>query len=306
MSWGPSPRVRGSHDRNVCRIGREGAIPACAGKPRQGSSLLSVGRVHPRVCGEASGIEAAPKSWPGPSPRVRGSLETSRAAARIVRSIPACAGKPSPLPPVVDLRRVHPRVCGEAAPENHLVACAWGPSPRVRGSLVSTDAGRSAARSIPACAGKPTVLGSNAPLGRVHPRVCGEAVHARWRLDGLKGPSPRVRGSPIVVAGVGRKMGSIPACAGKPYLVLLVNPEPRVHPRVCGEACTSARPTSLRPGPSPRVRGSHARVAYPHLHDGSIPACAGKPERVTGDVWFERVHPRVCGEAPPRECSVTR
>ena len=50
-------------------------------------------------------------------------------------------------------------------------------------------------------------------------------------------------------------------------------------------------------GPSPRVRGSRVRVVHGHGHDGSIPACAGKPGSRLSASRAAGVHPRVCGEA---------
>ena len=90
-------------------------------------------------------------------------------------SIPACAGKPDATAPFRRVRRVHPRVCGEARINSDDSVGPSGPSPRVRGSpqahpLVSVVHG-----SIPACAGKPRGGRGDRRSGRVHPRVCGEA-----------------------------------------------------------------------------------------------------------------------------------
>ena len=59
-------------------------------------------------------------------------------------------------------------------------------------------------------------------------------------------------------------------------------------------------PKNKDEGPSPRVRGSHARLRKRLPHLGSIPACAGKPRSCDGRQLGvpSRVHPRVCGEAP--------
>ena len=214
---------------------------------------MPVARVHPRVCGEASAAPSLTASWEScpsprvrgsrlgdqhqdagwtcPSPRVRGSPDrgachgacTRRCPSPRVRgshgirwigdteqrqmSIPACAGKPSSTCDrlLEHLRRVS------------IPACAGKPCRRV------PDREIVAAVSIPACAGKPEFrtlhLASIQP--GVHPRVCGEAresIAARAEARRATGPSPRVRGSP------GRRsrtrcstrLGSIPACAGKP------------------------------------------------------------------------------------------
>ena len=51
---------------------------------------------------------------------------------------------------------------------------------------------------------------------RVHPRVCGGAPQNAKPMADTKGPSPRVRGSPLQRRDRRDQRGSIPACAGEP------------------------------------------------------------------------------------------
>ena len=129
-----------------------------------------------------------------------------------------------------------------------------------------------------------------------------EACHPRVRnvINGAaspKGPSPRARGSlrrrndaldcrPRCAGSPGvfpdNFLRSIPACAGKPPEAWSFGPgprvraspmtenvgRPRVHPRVRGEASAWNHHID---GPSP--------CAAPRFARGSIPACAGKPDR---------------------------
>ena len=137
----------------------------------------------------------------------------------------------------------------------------------------------------------------------------------------LRGPSPRVRGSPVPADIVPVVPGSIPACAGKPGSLMTGRCPTRVHPRVCGEALNAVRQRGFLSGPSPRVRGSRFFLAYAVPWRGSIPACAGKPpsghcararqgvhpacagKPVSQSVLSRviAVHPRVCGEAVTSE-----
>ncbi len=194
---GPSPRVRGSHRLNWADYGETGSIPACAGKPTPGARRRDSPTVHPRVCGEARDyIWWIHPNW-GPSPRVRGSLRRCNPLRWTIGSIPACAGKPRPPPWTDGPIRVHPRVCGEAAMAPSPAFHPPGPSPRVRGSPdVHVRIGPRYG-SIPACAGKPCGAGGGRLGGRVHPRVCGEAVSVIVVIPVPEGPSPRVRGSPL-------------------------------------------------------------------------------------------------------------
>ena len=129
-------------------------------------------------------------------------------------------------------------------------------SPRVRGSRAADAVGRCQPGSIPACAGKPSRPPTRNPAGRVHPRVCGEALGEIAEASDCQGPSPRVRGSPTASALQCPCPGSIPACAGKPAAQARAVNLPAVHPRVCGEAPGRIPARAASTGPSPRVRGS--------------------------------------------------
>jgi hypothetical protein len=98
----------------------------------------------------------------------------------------------------------------------------------------------------------------------------------------------------------------------------------QVHPRVCGGDRPSRESAEGSTGPSPRVRGRHARVPELRSPQGSIPACAGETAmdewegvshirsipacagetgrtgRCQSRAW---VHPRVCGGDPMPPCA---
>ena len=162
-------------------------------------------------------------------------------------------------------------MCGEAQYYRGMTEHCLGLSPRVRGSLTADERASETPGSIPACAGKPRMTRDNPEPGlsprvrgshvpqvslsrRVYPRVCGEASAPELSTRVLTGLSPRVRGS-RVRRGRTALVGSIPACAGKPSVARMNEPEEGVYPRVCGEA-EGPRVYSPRSGLSPRVRGS--------------------------------------------------
>ena len=69
-----------------------------------------------------------------------------------------------------------------------------------------------------------------------------------------------------------------------------------VHPRVCGEQTLIARRGTMRPGSSPRVRGTGLiSNPSPNLRR-FIPACAGNRAEGRVPPSLMAVHPRVCGE----------
>ena len=232
----------------------------------------------------------------GPSPRVRGNRAIPAADESGDGSIPACAGKPLPALGPPPENRVHPRVCGETAAGGEQAILAAGPSPRVRGNRGGAAGAGCAGGSIPACAGKPQPMRRRRQLPGVHPRVCGETATAKTGRQALAGPSPRVRGNPGPPPPNLWLGGSIPACAGKPMVLVVVVRMTGVHPRVCGETGPpSAQPTAW-PGPSPRVRGNRILSRNQTPSAGSIPACAGKPSSRPDRSRRSGVHPRVCGE----------
>ena len=152
---GPSPRARGSLCQVEQVIGRDGSIPASAGKPRSADRAPHAARVHPRERGEAGYSRIESIHARGPSPRARGSRDERLHVVVGRGSIPASAGKPSRRPAPPSRRRVHPRERGEAA----LVVLGGGrlqgPSPRARGSPKRPPRGELIGGSIPASAGKP-------------------------------------------------------------------------------------------------------------------------------------------------------
>ena len=294
---GPSPRVRGSLLRRRNDDHGIGSIPARAGKPPSEPLPSPRRSVHPRACGEAKFVKILSFVNDGPSPRVRGSRRVIGRCRHRRGSIPARAGKPAVRGCGCRPGRVHPRACGEADLHHRLRNRVGGPSPRVRGSLVSLTSWSPSTGSIPARAGKPPRSTWSGMGPEVHPRACGEARDEGVFRAAVAGPSPRVRGSPGRHGGAAHGGGSIPARAGKPWTGMGPPHRPQVHPRACGEALLGCRPYAAAVGPSPRVRGSHRRRQGRHLVRRSIPARAGKPPCRRPRRGATGVHPRACGEA---------
>ena len=172
---GSSPRVRGAV---YCapRLGVvEGIIPACAGSSR----FRHQGKARCR----------------GSSPRVRGAVCLPRWLLVYHGIIPACAGSSWSSRSGPRRGRDHPRVCGEQPPNERVVPCPTGSSPRVRGAAISYALLLAWHRIIPACAGSSDSGRCYPLLARDHPRVCGEQVITVWITGHTAGSSPRVRGA---------------------------------------------------------------------------------------------------------------
>ncbi len=131
----------------------------------------------------------------------------------------------------------------------------------------------------------------------VDPRVRGGASTIFARSSGVMGRSPRARGSRARCVRSGDRHGSIPACAGEPRSSILPATPGRVDPRVRGGADRSSINMTVGVGRSPRARGSRPRGLRRPMAAGSIPACAGEPERRRAHRRVPGVDPRVRGGA---------
>ena len=155
---------------------------------------------------------------PGLSPRVRGSPDCDAKDDGLQGSIPACAGEPLVRTMMTRLPKVYPRVCGGAQAMTDHPELWAGLSPRVRGSPRHLDRHLIHGGSIPACAGEPASQPEKYHQRWVYPRVCGGAVRPCVMLEENEGLSPRVRGSHPAGTISDICRGSIPACAGEPFL----------------------------------------------------------------------------------------
>ena len=247
------------------------------------------------MCGGTCTAKPLKIPFDGLSPRVRGNPHHPGLAFGRKGSIPACAGEPA----FEEYRRtplsVYPRVCGGTAQDVAQLAGRKGLSPRVRGNPGRDRHPAGNARSIPACAGEPRERALRNALARVYPRVCGGTPLTGMLLRQSPGLSPRVRGNPRAMRGVGRLDGSIPACAGEPRWLSLVMSATVVYPRVCGGTPDAGRGGSVSEGLSPRVRGNRLPAGFGPAGVRSIPACAGEPNPEISIQPGPGVYPRVCG-----------
>ena len=92
-SLGTSPRMRGKLAFGVFGASEWRNIPAYAGKTAFWCPRRRLGREHPRVCGE--NLRRTNVIWPslGTSPRMRGKLLHDFEGGKVLRNIPAYAGK---------------------------------------------------------------------------------------------------------------------------------------------------------------------------------------------------------------------
>ena len=274
--YGLSPRVRGNRRRLFLPDQKNRSIPACAGEPPHPPSPANSSRVYPRVCGGTLALTIRSREPHGLSPRVRGNPGAGGEGGALDRSIPACAGEPVVKRGLSMINTVYPRVCGGTRATVTTTPHTAGLSPRVRGNHLFSAMAVPPFGSIPACAGEPPSRPPCESPHEVYPRVCGGTrvkVHGVIITSGL---SPRVRGNPIRSFGWSRRRGSIPACAGEPFMS-----EPArtattgLSPRVLRGTASKRHPPGNCKGLSPRVRGNHPEIMLQRQRQGSIPRVCG-------------------------------
>ena len=199
METGSSPLTRGK--QGGYRVNGRGLrlIPAHAGKTCATSTGNSHAPAHPRSRGENMVSLVSGRAFSGSSPLTRGKRFSVGAGLRIVRLIPAHAGKTtrrsSPGPP----EAAHPRSRGENVLRDLLVNQAQGSSPLTRGKRDAAECVGEWARLIPAHAGKTSMPVTSRPPERAHPRSRGENsafLTPHWKFVGS---SPLTRGKQGVI-----------------------------------------------------------------------------------------------------------
>ena len=297
---GSSPLTRGKPDWRTRSRCWARLIPAHAGKTVSPSSISSLLWAHPRSRGENCFSGDRPGSAGGSSPLTRGKHSREDGPAGHPRLIPAHAGKTFRPPPRSGNGEAHPRSRGENRDRRRYRDRSAGSSPLTRGKHVQRDVDFHDPGLIPAHAGKTPGSSKARQLSRAHPRSRGEnSSPSRIRSSGL-GSSPLTRGKRAHWEAQTKRLGLIPAHAGKTYSQPWPPSHPWAHPRSRGENWWRPVARGLRAGSSPLTRGKHARARCASVAAGLIPAHAGKTSRRAGRAPTSGAHPRSRGENPRR------
>ena len=131
---------------------------------------------------------------------------------------------------------------------------------------------------------------------RAHPRSRGENHCILIVGLCIAGSSPLTRGK-LQHRRVGHNGGGlIPAHAGKTRFLPGCHGRGRAHPRSRGENHLMPQPMVPFEGSSPLTRGKHDGHVLGGVHDGLIPAHAGKTGRTPTRAKSSTAHPRSRGE----------
>ena len=177
---GLSPHARGNRALTESTAFTRRSIPACAGEPTWWTAASGDPVVYPRVRGGTWQLATAAPRGSGLSPRARGNHRRSEASRAFGRSIPACAGEPTPGRTPRRVQKVYPRVRGGTAKGASALRSRSGLSPRARGNRERRQSADKITGSIPACAGEPGALSVVSAQFGVYPRVRGgTAIRSR-------------------------------------------------------------------------------------------------------------------------------
>ena len=227
--------MRGALGRGALGDGRAGIIPAYAGSTAPPRLCGCAPRDHPRVCGEHARRSTRCCTRPGSSPRMRGAPAGLCGRRERHGIIPAYAGSTVQKLVHRPFFRDHPRVCGEHGSRWECIMSWTGSSPRMRGALRRVVAAVVKIGIIPAYAGSTMGVLTKEIVRRDHPRVCGEHQVSSINVSIEVGSSPRMRGALRAMSIRRQSVGIIPAYAGSTFASEIIVPDPRDHPRVCGE-----------------------------------------------------------------------
>ena len=112
---------------------------------------------------------------------------------------------------------------------------------------------------------------------RVYPRLRGGSLVAEMRARRNNGLSPPTRGIPDALSDAPVGRGSIPAYAGDPRILAIINPQHGVYPRLRGGSHPFCGAREYRRGLSPPTRGIPFFFRAIIASWRSIPAYAGDP-----------------------------
>ena len=295
-SGGSSPLTRGKRLSSLSLWGPLGLIPAHAGKTHTYWHRVGPRSAHPRSRGENSPAIPSLFRRSGSSPLTRGKPRRGDKLVDAGRLIPAHAGKTLWGRFRRLVRPAHPRSRGENAVGPFPAACAAGSSPLTRGKRVLQGDKRVQVGLIPAHAGKT----SSRPPGRrrrpAHPRSRGENSGSPFPARCAWGSSPLTRGKhPPEIPPVARAR-LIPAHAGKTSGGIIVCHAFPAHPRSRGENRLGPACLGRVWGSSPLTRGKLVCGGDEWVHDGLIPAHAGKTVARVNPGITPPAHPRSRGE----------
>ena len=214
---------------------------------------------------------------------------------------PAYAGKSLCDQLGVQVRRDHPRLCGEKKHRTYIDSKVKGSPPPMRGKASGFRPLLPVTRITPAYAGKRYKPEKRQGCRQDHPRLCGEKRFAFQSRTQLRGSPPPMRGKVITTFGLPLSYRITPAYAGKSYRKPQILRMWQDHPRLCGEKKSQRRNKINFKGSPPPMRGKVMMRIPEGANVGITPAYAGKRDCGIFRCRCIWDHPRLCGEKATRQ-----
>ena len=227
---------------------------------------------------------------------MRGKRTKQRAQFLILGLIPAHAGKTTRPTPSQSKPGAHPHSRRENVIDDGEARTGGGSSPLTRGKQSRQPSVRAIRGLIPAHAGKTSAITTILETLGAHPRSRGENIYVDWQTLHSAGSSPLTRGKRRDNLDSDREDGLIPTHAGKTPACPSPFYRRWAHPRSRGENTAIPRRCVSRRGSSPLTRGKRHVVPPRRIHQGLIPAHAGKTSASPYGTARKWAHPRSYGE----------
>ena len=192
-------------------------------------------RITPAYAGKSAVLASRFfRVWGSPPP-MRGKVSAVLTHANGLRITPAYAGKRDSVRCSSGFRRDHPRLCGEKPEHGKICLLLMGSPPPMRGKAIFGALFEYKHRITPAYAGKRRPVTHGLHLSQDHPRLCGEKLKPRRRIETNQGSPPPMRGKAWVESPLHDDDRITPAYAGKSGAKNVGNRPSKDHPRLCGE-----------------------------------------------------------------------
>ena len=250
--------------------------PAYAGKRDIPRDRIRRNEDHPRLCGEKETPERTMKLVQGSPPPMRGKVPVCTGTGSAQGITPAYAGKSDRLTDCRDDLGDHPRLCGEKSQIIEDRYPVKGSPPPMRGKDTLSIRSVTPHWITPAYAGKSGVCRFSVTTVWDHPRLCGEKLKPRRRIETNQGSPPPMRGKAEFQLVFGDTVRITPAYAGKRSGFPAVEFYVEDHPRLCGEKLSVGLCSDKMTGSPPPMRGKDTERSIIRNPPGITPAYAGK------------------------------
>ena len=213
----------------------------------------------------------------GLSPLARGNHGAGRDDALHIGPIPARAGQPGRWLGWCVCIGAYPRSRGATDVEMVYRTYGKGLSPLARGNRCRPRATAPPSGPIPARAGQPCRGLSSTPCCWAYPRSREATCERYGHAHGVEGLSPLARGNRRRPVALAVSFGPIPARAGQPNPIALIDWRLGAYPRSRGATGLNTDTIKMKQGLSPLARGNRGLAPVFAAPPGPIPARAGQP-----------------------------